>query len=456
MGENKEGGVRQMAGKTISFVLGDGSMSHNNREFIANNVDPSRTHLNRTYARQDINEAYDVCFKQALDDYNAKQKRKDRIKDDYMSEIRHSRNGERIFYENVVQIGDMYDTGVVGPDGEITVDAQTASEILDKYARSFQERNPNLYVFNMVLHMDEATPHLHIDYIPVAHGYKTGLETRNSLTKAYQQMGIPKAKNKLENETSMWHIREREYLTELARECGIEITVKGVDRPGLSLPEYKEAMSEVSEIKEKSAELQIVNAGLIAKKEELQLETQAAEMVRDDLIKEAEEAESRVREAQEILDGDIFAKNKLQENYLKLAADAVAEDPEKPVAQKIKNAFGQETGYVRVSESDWKKMLRIFRVTRTKDKAVEKMAKDMASKDSMIKQLTEKLDRCMEFLKQHNLFEVFKEIIKPKEQKKERVSARAKIAENKIILANQKSLRKTTEQDQHKKTQIAI
>lgn len=445
-----------MAGKTISFVLGDGSMSHNNREFIANNVDPSRTHLNRTYARQDINEAYDVCFKQALDDYNAKQKRKDRIKDDYMSEIRHSRNGERIFYENVVQIGDMYDTGVVGPDGEITVDAQTASEILDKYARSFQERNPNLYVFNMVLHMDEATPHLHIDYIPVAHGYKTGLETRNSLTKAYQQMGIPKAKNKLENETSMWHIREREYLTELARECGIEITVKGVDRPGLSLPEYKEAMSEVSEIKEKSAELQIVNAGLIAKKEELQLETQAAEMVRDDLIKEAEEAESRVREAQEILDGDIFAKNKLQENYLKLAADAVAEDPEKPVAQKIKNAFGQETGYVRVSESDWKKMLRIFRVTRTKDKAVEKMAKDMASKDSMIKQLTEKLDRCMEFLKQHNLFEVFKEIIKPKEQKKERVSARAKIAENKIILANQKSLRKTTEQDQHKKTQIAI
>ena len=72
-----------MAGKTISFVLGDGSMSHNNREFIANNVDSGRTHLNRTYARQDINEAYDVCFKQALNDYNAKQKRKDRIKDDY-------------------------------------------------------------------------------------------------------------------------------------------------------------------------------------------------------------------------------------------------------------------------------------------------------------------------------------------------------------------------------------
>ena len=75
MGSNKEGGVIQMAGKTISFVLGDGSMSHNNREFIANNVDSGRTHLNRTYARQDINEAYDVCFKQALNDYNAKHPR---------------------------------------------------------------------------------------------------------------------------------------------------------------------------------------------------------------------------------------------------------------------------------------------------------------------------------------------------------------------------------------------
>ena len=443
-----------MAGKTISFVLGDGSMSHNNREFIANNVDSGRTHLNRTYARQDINEAYDVCFKQALNDYNAKQKRKDRIKDDYMSEIRHSRNGEKIFYENVVQIGDMYDTGVVGPDGEITVDAQTAAEILDQYARSFQERNPNLYVFNMVLHMDEATPHLHIDYIPVAHGYKTGLETRNSLTKAYQQMGIPKAKNKLENETSMWHIREREYLAELARERGIEITVKGVDRPGLSLPEYKEAMTEVEEYKEKTAELQIVNAGLIAKKEELQLEAKAAEMVRDDLIKEAE---ARVQKAEKISadEKEVLDHNKLIAKYLKVAEDALADDPDKPVAQQIMS-FGKPTGYVKVKESDWKKMLRIFRVTRTKDKAVEKMAKDMADKDSLIKQLTDRLDKCKEFLQKHNLFEAFKEFIKPKEQKKERVSARAKIAENKIILANQKSLRKTTEQEQHKKTQIAI
>ena len=407
-----------MAGKTISFVLGKGSLAHNNREFIADNVDPERTHLNVTYVKQPLEEAYRVCFGQALKKYNAKQKRKDRMKDDYISEIRHSGNGEKVFYENVVQYGDIKDTGIIGPDGKITAEAKEAAEALDKYAKTFQKRNPNLYVFNMVLHMDEATPHLHIDYIPVANGYKTGLETRNSLTKAYQQMGIPKAKNKLENETSMWHMREREYLTELAREHGIEITVKGVERPGLSLPEYKEAMTEIGDMREQAAELQIANAGLTAEKDELKIEIAAAEQTRDEIIKEAEEAEEKLQKAQDILDGDVFKHNTLQENYLKLAEEALADDPDKPVAQKIKTPLGKDTGYVKVSESDWKKILRILRVTKTKDKAVEKMAKDMADKDNKIKKLTDTLDKCYDFLKHNKLFETFMDLIKPKAKKR--------------------------------------
>ncbi len=305
--------------------------------------------------------------------------------------------------------------------------------------------------------MDEATPHLHIDYIPVANGYKTGLETRNSLTKAYQQMGIPKAKNKLENETSMWHMREREYLTELAREQGIEITVKGVERPGLSLPEYKEAMTEIGDMREQAAELQIANAGLTAEKDELKIEIAAAEQTRDEIIKEAEEAEEKLQKAQDIIEGDVFKHNMLQEKYLKLAEAAVTNDPDKPVAQKIKTPLGKDTGYVKVLESDWKKILRILRVTKTKDRAVEKMAKDMAEKDNKIKKLTDTLNKCYDFLKHNKLFDAFMELIKPREQKRERVSARAKIAENKIILANQGTFRKPPEQDKHnKKTQIAL
>ena len=125
------------------------------------------------------------------------------------------------------------------------------------------------------------------------------------------------------------------------------------------------------------------------------------------------------------------------------------------MAQQIMS-FGKPTGFVKVKEDDWKKMLRIFRVTRTKDKAVEKMAKAMADKDSKIKFLTDRLDKCKEFLQKHNLFDAFSEFIKPKEQKRERVSVHAKMAQNKIILADQEPFRRTQEQDQHKKQQIAI
>ena len=158
-------------GKTISFVKGKGSLSHNNRDFIANNVYVERMDWNEYYIQQPLREAYDQLFSEAVEEYNAKQKRKDRHVKDYLTDIKNSRNKEKQFYEIVVQIGRKEDTGVVDDQGNLTESAKEARQILDEYARSFQERNPNLYLFNAVLHMDEATPHLHLDYIPVAHGY---------------------------------------------------------------------------------------------------------------------------------------------------------------------------------------------------------------------------------------------------------------------------------------------
>lgn len=233
-----------MGAKTISFPKGKGHLTHNNRDFISKNVVPERTYWNRIYMQESLEEAYEKCFGQALMDYNAAQKRKDRRKENYLKEIENSGNKEKTFYENIVQIGKKEDTPVVDENGNLTEEAKIATEILEQYAKTFQERNPNLYLFNCVMHLDEATPHLHIDYIPVAHGYKTGMETRNSLTKALQQMGFAKAVSKKENETVAWQKRERAYLTELCKEKGIEIEVLGIQRDNLSLPEYKAAMRE--------------------------------------------------------------------------------------------------------------------------------------------------------------------------------------------------------------------
>lgn len=143
-----------MAAKTISFPKGKGHLTHNNREFICNNVVPERISWNRIYVKEPLEKAYEKCFGEALRNYNAAQKRKDRQKQDYLKEIKNSGNGEKPFYENVVQIGKMTDTPVVDGDGNLTEDAKAAIKVLEQYAKTFQERNPNLYLFNCVLHLD--------------------------------------------------------------------------------------------------------------------------------------------------------------------------------------------------------------------------------------------------------------------------------------------------------------
>ena len=116
-------------GKTISFVKGRGHISHNNRDFISNNVVPERTDWNRTYVKESIESAYDTCFGQALNDYNARQKRKDRQKHDYITEIKNSKNKEKVFYENVVQIGSKNDTAVVDENDRMTEEAEKAAKL---------------------------------------------------------------------------------------------------------------------------------------------------------------------------------------------------------------------------------------------------------------------------------------------------------------------------------------
>lgn len=99
--------------------------------------------------------------------------------------------------------------------------------------------------------MDETTPHLHIDYIPVADGYKNGMKTRNSISKALQQMGFEKGKGRYDSEVIDWEARERNSLMSLCRERGIEVEVKGDKRDNLTLPEYKAAMQKVNALKQR-------------------------------------------------------------------------------------------------------------------------------------------------------------------------------------------------------------
>lgn len=217
--------------RTISASSGKGVVEHNRRTYTAENVDPTRTHLNIEYCYKPIEQAYQELFGEALEAYNARQTRKDRCIDDYYKKIVQSKQ-EKPFYEVIFQIGNKDDMAALSENGEL------AKEILDKFMNGFQERNPQLHVYSSHLHMDEATPHLHIDFIPFTTGCKRGLSTRVSMKQALADQGIV-GEGRSMTERAVWVQREKEVLAELMLERGIEWEQKGEHREHLSVLEFK-------------------------------------------------------------------------------------------------------------------------------------------------------------------------------------------------------------------------
>lgn len=212
-------------------MSGDGVVAHNRRIYLAENVDPARTHLNIEYCYTPIEEAYHQLFDTALAEFNAKQKRKDRCIENYYEKIRDGKQ-EKTFYEVFFQVGNKDDMGAAGENAEL------AKTILDKFYRSFLERNPQLHVYSAHLHMDEATPHLHIDFIPFTTGSKRGLSTRVSLKQALADQGITGEGRSL-TERDLWVQKEKESLAEIMLEHGIECEQKGEHKEHLSVLEFK-------------------------------------------------------------------------------------------------------------------------------------------------------------------------------------------------------------------------
>ena len=223
-------------------MTGRGSIRHNNRSFSAANVDRSRSEQNVTFCNEDLKKVYHELFDEALAAYNAKKKKtRDKIPD-YYEHIRQSKQ-EKLFHEAIFQIGNLTDCGCGSPGGE------RAAAALKEFAESFQERNPHLRVFNMVLHMDEATPHLHVDFVPVATEQSRGLSTRVSMKQALKQQGFEGLGRK-QTEWKAWMEREKEALTEIAQAHEFEIISLGGGRPHMELPEYRAAAQRLEAIQE--------------------------------------------------------------------------------------------------------------------------------------------------------------------------------------------------------------
>lgn len=223
----------------ITMTQGKGSQQHNRRDFdkyrdgVPDNIHVEKSVENVVLVDKDLKEFYKDFFKDSVKIYNAKQKRNDRKISSYYDHLQKSKNGEKLFYEDVVQWGSKEDFQ------NNPQNADKAKSALLEYANTFEQRNPNLKLVGAYIHMDEASPHLHLDYVPIAYGYKTGMDTRNSLERAFNQMGFKAEKtNNRNNGLTMWRQHERAFFKELCLERGLEVDREHSARGSLSVREY--------------------------------------------------------------------------------------------------------------------------------------------------------------------------------------------------------------------------
>ena len=316
--------------RTISFMTGKGSVNHNSRKFHAKNTDPERSCLNVEYCNENVKDVYHELFDEALTRYNEKQTRSDRRIDDYYEKIRSGKQ-EKPFHEIILQIGDKDNMGAKTENGRL------AAKVLDKYMRDFQRRNPTLRVFNAYLHMDEATPHLHIDFVPYTTGSRRGIDTRVSLKQALSALGF-KGGTRRETELNQWVAYEKEQLAAVMLEHGIEWEKKGTHEKHLSVLDFekKERAKEVAELeqsisdgKERLSDIQIQHRKAVQETEQIR---QKGEAIRQE-VSELSETSDLLKEQATTLAED---KKKLLSDNVKLEKQQkkLQQDIEKMVQSK--------------------------------------------------------------------------------------------------------------------------
>ena len=340
------------------------SLPHNRREenYTGKNVD--RNGIHEQWFRKEIEDLYSEIFSDSIERYNAKQKRADRkIKDsnEYLDKIRNEwdeyykkgiwengefvrpfndyddalnhlnfnkgRNPRSAYYESIVQIGNQ----------ENQPDFETSKAILKEYLDTFQERNPNLRLLECHFHGDEATPHIHLDFVPVATGYKQGLDVQNGFDKALmQQMGIERSGTKLKTPSLQWYEQEQEALAEIALKYGIEISSEKVLEPGRkeheSVKAYKARQEATQELDDEREFLKNRRSGLndkekaLSEREKALNDRESSVGARERALKLREDelargVSQRLREAQRELERERQEKKRLEQENARRRAE---------------------------------------------------------------------------------------------------------------------------------------
>jgi hypothetical protein len=244
--------------KTISTHnggQGQANRAHNNRtDYVVKqqeHIAPTLSQYNEYIIDIPPREAYTQIFGAALKEYNTKQTRLERKIDDYYNHVRKDKKKNAV-YEIIIQVGDNEDTGV---DFHST---KTERKIIKEFIENWQERNPHLKLIGAYLHADEpsGTLHAHLNYIPVATGYKRGLKTQNGLNKALSMQGFTEKQGK-DTPQIQWERRENTALETICNKYSIEVHRPKSKLPHLDTLDYKKQkkQEEIDNLEQKHEKL---------------------------------------------------------------------------------------------------------------------------------------------------------------------------------------------------------
>ena len=306
---------------TLSFKTNprQTNIRHNNRELTEKefksdahkHIQREKSKYNIQIVKRDIKDVYHELFDDALNAYNAKQKRKDRKIDDYYKHVQKSKNLD-LQREFIVTVGNKADWEKLSFE-----EKQEVGEALERYVRDFNERHDNMTIYNAIVHLDESgAPHAHFNVVPTATGYKNGLAVQPSFRKALEQEGFgPSGKEQFK----AFRNAEIHRLHQFVHEIGIDRKA-GQTNDIRDMREYKDAMEYIENRKSS----QIVK---------MQREEQAHEEKMEELNKRLRQQEQKIQKRDEAFE----ASKRQQARLIKQINDEIASKAEQLDLERIED-----------------------------------------------------------------------------------------------------------------------
>lgn len=307
---------------TLSFKTNprQTNIRHNNRELTEKefrsdahkHIQREKSKYNIQIFKRDIKDVYHDLFDDALNVYNAKQKRKDRKIDDYYKHVQKSKNLD-LQREFIVTVGNKADWEKLSFE-----EKQGVGEALERYVRDFNERHSNMTIYNAIVHLDEAgAPHAHFNVVPTATGYKNGLAVQPSFRKALEQEGFgPSGREQFK----AFRDAEIHRLHEFVHEIGIDRKA-GQTNDIKDMREYKDAMEYI----ENRRSSQIVK---------IQREEQAHEEKMNELNERLKQQEEKIQKREEVFED----RKRQQAREIKRINDEIVSKSEELDREMIEDA----------------------------------------------------------------------------------------------------------------------